>query len=85
VTTPLYRRASSTSIGDGAIAHSVSHGSTTSIALSAPMKASTVETAEIMPKPATERMAVTSLVARAIRSPVVKRANAAGGKVCIAA
>ncbi len=85
MTAVLYRRAMNTSAGTGAMAHRVSQGSTASMAPSAPTKASAVETVEIVPKPTSERMAVTSLVARAIRSPVVNRAKAAGGNVWTAA
>jgi hypothetical protein len=70
VTAPLNRRTSSTSAGTGAMAHTVSHTSTASIAASAPTKASAVETPEMTPKPASERTVATSLVARVMRSPV---------------
>ena len=70
VTVALKRRTSRTRTGTGAIAHMVSQGSTASIAARAPTKASAVDTPEIMPKPTSERSVLTSLVARAIRSPV---------------
>ena len=70
LTLRLKRRASTTSTGDGASAHRVSHGSTASIAASTPTKANVVETRLIAPKPRSERTAVMSLVERVIRSPV---------------
>jgi hypothetical protein len=48
----------------------VSRTSTASIAASAPTKASAVDTPEMIPKPTSERTAVTSLAARVMRSPV---------------
>ena len=70
LTVRLNRRARSKRAGYGASAHSVSHGSTASIAASTPTKAKEVETMLIAPKPRSDRTAVMSLVERAIRSPV---------------
>ncbi len=70
LTLRLKRRASRTRIGEGASDHSVSHGSTASMAASTPTKANVVETRLIAPKPRSDRTAVMSLVERAIRSPV---------------
>ena len=81
----LNRRASSTSTGSGAIAQSVSHGSTASMAASAPPKASTVWIRLMAPKPTRLRTAVTSLEARVMRSPVEWRAKNSGGNFCSAA
>ena len=66
----LKRRASSTRIGIGAIAHRVSQASTASIAARAPPKASAVLTRLTAPKPTRLRTAETSLEARVMRSPV---------------
>ena len=66
----LKRRASKTSTGIAAIAHAVSHGSTASIAASAPPKASVVLKRLTTPKPTRLRTAETSLEARVMRSPV---------------
>ena len=81
LSTTLKRRPSSTRTGYGAIAQSVSQGSTASIATSTPPNAKTVPARLTRPKPTSDFTAATSLDARAMRSPVGRAAKCAGGNV----
>ena len=69
-------------IGYGAIAQSVSHGSTAAIAATAPTNANSVPARLMAPNPTTDFTADTSLVARVIVSPVVLAASSAGRNDC---
>ena len=69
-TTALKRLDSTIIAGYGASAQSVSHGSTASIASSAPANAKAVAARLTAPKPTRALTAETSLEARVIRSPV---------------
>src|SRR5438128_8033874 len=78
-TTALKRFDRTIRAGYGASAQSVSHGSTASIARSAPAKAKAVETRLTTPKPTRDLTAATSLEARVMRSAVAGAAEHRGG------
>ena len=65
----MNRLAIRTRSGNGVRAYTVSHGSISHMAVSVPTKASEVPDIITVPKPASWRMAETSLDARDMRSP----------------